>query len=92
MHLALGAVLLAILLIPPLIFYYCYSAGSYAKAVPKLSLLEYLLISAVLSLLLHCVIIDLWQLDIDFEFLFRILSGHVSEQYITHPITPDTIS
>lgn len=87
MNLALGAVLLAILLIPPLIFFYFYNTGSYAKAAPKLSVLEYLLISAVLSLLLHSAIICLWHLDIDYNFLFRVLSGQINEDYLkyNHP-------
>jgi hypothetical protein len=82
LNLALGAVLLAILLIPPLIFFYFYNTGSYAKAAPKMSLLEYLLVSAVLSLLLHSIIIYLWRLDIDFNFLFRVLTGQITEDYI----------
>jgi len=81
-NLALGAIIIAILLIPPLIFYYSYKAGAFSKSVPKFSIVEYLLSSAVISLVVHGAVIRLLNLDIDFELLFRILSGNMSEKFM----------
>lgn len=83
MNLALGAIIIAVLLIPPLIFYYAYKAGAFAKSLPKFSVLEYLLISAVAALVVHGVIIRILKLDIDFELLFRVLSGNMTEKFMS---------
>ena len=75
MNLALGAVLLAILLIPPVIIYLFFSVGAYAKSAPKLSLLEYLLGSAFFCLIIHTTIIYIFNLPVDFSFLISFISG-----------------
>ncbi len=79
MNLALGAVFLAILLIAPLITLYFYGTGNHARQMPKVTLIEYFLISAVLSLLLHSLIIWSFDLNVDFKFIFQLLSGQMTK-------------
>lgn len=82
MNLALGAILLAILLIPPLIALFCYTKGTHGRGMPKLTLLEYLLLSATLSLLFHGIAIKICHREIDYEFMFRLLAGQMNEEYV----------
>jgi len=79
MNLALGAIIFAILLIPPLILIYVYGKGTHARGIPKLSLVEYLLLSAVLSLFLHGAVIHFFNLDINYPFLVQFLSGQLND-------------
>jgi phosphoglycerol transferase MdoB-like AlkP superfamily enzyme len=79
MNLALGAIIFAILLIPPLILIYVYGKGTHARGIPKLSLVEYLLLSAVLSLFLHGAAIHIFNLDINYPFLVQFLSGQLND-------------
>jgi len=74
-NLAFGTILLVILLIPPLTFIYFYSKGTHAKGIPKMSLAEYLFLSAVLSLFLHSAAIHLFKLNVDYQFLVQFISG-----------------
>ncbi len=78
MNLAIGAILLAILLIPPLVLLYFFGKGTHARGIPRLTVLEYLLLSAVLSLFLHATVIGFLHLDIDYAFLIQFLSGSVN--------------
>lgn len=82
MNLALGAIVLAILLIPPLIFLFFYNKGTNAKGIPKLTLLEYFLLSAVLSLFIHGLLIHYYNLQIDYAFLVKFVSGQLSPKDI----------
>lgn len=75
MNLAFGTILLVILLIPPLVFLYFFTKGTHAKGIPKLSLAEYLFLSAVLSLLLHSATIYVFHLQVDYQFLLQFISG-----------------
>ncbi len=75
MTLAIGAIFLAIILTPPLLGIYFYSKGNHAKSFPKFTLLEYLLISSVLSLLVHGSIIKILGLRIDYLFIYNFISG-----------------
>jgi hypothetical protein len=82
---AFGTILLVILLIPPLIFIYSFGKGTHAKRIPKMSLAEYLFLSAVLSLFLHSAAIHLLKLNVDYRFLVQFIAGQFSpedlEQY-----------
>ena len=82
MNLALGAVLLVILLIPPLIFIYFYGKGTHARGIPKMTLVEYLFLSAVLSLFLHSAAIRIFKLNIDYKFLVQFISGQFKPEDI----------
>ncbi|MFB6454229.1 hypothetical protein ACE38W_03075 [Chitinophaga sp. Hz27] len=82
MNLAIGAILLTILLIPPLIFYYFYFSGTHARAAPKYSIPEFMFVSSIASLVIHCSIIRLGGYNINFELLFRILAGQMTDHYI----------
>jgi hypothetical protein len=81
-NLALGAVLLVILLIPPLIFIYFYGKGTHARGIPKMTLVEYLFLSAVLSLFLHSAAIRIFKLNIDYKFLVQFISGQFKPEDI----------
>jgi hypothetical protein len=90
MNLALGAVFLAILLIPPLVLLYCYSKGNHARQMPKLTLVEYLLLSAILALFFHSVAIKLvvegvFNQKPDYQFIFQFLTGK-QQDLVTTPI------
>jgi hypothetical protein len=74
-NLAFGTILLVVLLIPPLVFLYFFSKGTHAKGIPKLSLAEYLFLSAVLSLLLHSATIQVFRLNVNYQFLLQFISG-----------------
>lgn len=83
MILAIGAVFLAILLLPPLIFHYVFKNGVNASASPKLSVLEYLLVSAVVALMIHSLSIYLFRWEhLDPGFLLRLATGTMTEKYI----------
>jgi hypothetical protein len=57
MNIALSAVIIFLLLLPPIAFYLAFSLGKYPKSGPKIGLLEGLLLSAVISTLLHALAI-----------------------------------
>lgn len=75
MNFAFGTILLVILLIPPLIFIYSFGKGTHAKRIPKMSLAEYLFLSAVLSLFLHSTAIHILKLNVDYQFLVQFIAG-----------------
>lgn len=77
MNFAFGTILLVILLIPPLTFIYSFSKGTHAKRIPKMSLAEYLFLSAVLSLFLHSATIHLLKLNVDYQFLLHFIAGQL---------------
>jgi hypothetical protein len=64
-------------LIPPLIFIYSFGKGTHAKRIPKMSLAEYLFLSAVLSLFLHSAAIRILNLNVDYQFLFQFMAGQL---------------
>ena len=75
MNFAFGTILLVILLIPPLIFIYSFGKGTHAKRIPKMSLAEYLFLSAVLSLFFHSATIHILKLNVDYQFLVQFIAG-----------------
>ena len=80
MNFAFGTILLVILLIPPLVLIYSFGKGTHAKRIPKMSLAEYLFLSAVLSLFLHAISIHILKLNIDYQFLIQFIAGGFSSQ------------
>ncbi len=85
MNIALGAVLIFILLIPPLAFYITYNFGREAKPGPKFSLLETILASAVLSLFVHAIALMFIQKEIRFDVLIKLAGGELKDISATVP-------
>jgi hypothetical protein len=79
MNIALGAVFIFILLIPPIAFYVSYSFGRFAKAGPKFSLLDGILASAIFSLFIHTVGILVIGGDIRFDILLKLVGGELKD-------------
>jgi hypothetical protein len=79
MNIALSAVIIFILLIPPLAFYLSYSFGRMPKAGPKFTLPDGILASAIISLFVHCVSIVLLKQQIRFDIFLKIMSGDVKD-------------
>ena len=88
MNIALGAVLIFILLIPPIAFYFSYSVGKFAKSGPKFTLLDGLLASAIFSLLIHSLAIIILNKPVRFDILLKLLGGELKdlENKITNAI------
>lgn len=79
MNIALGAVLIFILLLPPIAFYISYSYGRFAKAGPKFSLLDGLLASAIFSLFIHAVAVMLIGKVVRFDLLLKLVGGDLKD-------------
>ena len=79
MNIALGAVFIFILLIPPIAFYMSYSFGRFAKAGPKFSLLDGVLASAIFSLFIHTLAIILIGKEIRFDILLKLVGGELKD-------------
>jgi hypothetical protein len=75
MNIALSAVVIFILLLPPIAFYFSYVMGAFAKANPKLGLLEGLMLSAIVSILMHAIALLLIKKEIRFDILALLLGG-----------------
>jgi len=75
MNIALSAVIISILLIHPFIFYFSFYLGKYTRAIPKFSLFEGLLGSAIISLLIHAIAIAFISKEIRFDILIKLLGG-----------------
>lgn len=75
MNIALSAVIISILLIPPVVFYLSLYIGRFPRAIPKFSLFEGILASAVISLLIHGIAITLIHNEIRFDILIKVLGG-----------------
>jgi hypothetical protein len=79
MNIALGAVIIFILLLPPIAFYVSYSYGRFAKAGPKFTLLDGLLASAIFSLFIHTVAIVMIGQNIRFDLLLKLVGGELKD-------------
>lgn len=79
MNIALGAVLIFILLIPPIAFYFSYTYGRFAKAGPQFSLLDGLLASAIFSLFIHTIAIQLIGKEVRFDLLLKLVGGELKD-------------
>jgi hypothetical protein len=79
MNIALSAVIISILLIPPVVFYLSLFIGRFPRAIPKFSLFEGILASAVISLLIHAIAISLIPNEIRFDILIKVLGGDLKD-------------
>lgn len=84
MNIALSAVLISILLIPPVLFYISLYTGKYPRSIPKFSLFEGILASAVLSLFVHALAICIISKEIDFSLIIKLLGGDIKEISLTN--------
>lgn len=79
MNIALSAVLIFILLIPPIAFYLSYSFGNFSKSGPKFSLLDGILASAIISLFVHGIAILIINQEIRFDILLKLVGGEIKD-------------
>jgi hypothetical protein len=79
MNIALSAVIISILLIPPVVFYLSLYIGRYPRAIPKFSLFEGILACAVVSLLIHAIAITFIGAEIRFDILMKVLGGDLKD-------------
>lgn len=84
MNVALGAVLIFILLTPPIAFYVSYGFGRFAKAGPKFTLLDGLLASSIFALFIHTIgVLTVGSIPgnglIRFDVLIKIIGGDVQD-------------
>jgi hypothetical protein len=70
MNIALSAVIIFLLLLPPIAFYLAFTLGKFPKSGSKIGLLEGLMLSAVISTLLHAFTLLLPPSHINFSNLF----------------------
>src|SRR5437868_3207667 len=80
MNIALSAVVIFILLIPPLAFYLSYTfVNRQPKAGPKFSLLDGILASAIISLFEHAIAVAIISKEIRFDILLKLLGGELKD-------------
>jgi hypothetical protein len=75
MNIALSAVMIFLLLLPPIAFYLAFTLGKYPKSGPKIGLLEGLMLSAVISTLLHAFAFLLVEKEIRFDLIALLIGG-----------------
>jgi len=75
MNIALSAVILFLLLLPPIAFYLAFTLGKFPKSGPKIGLLEGLMLSAVISTLLHAFAFLLVEKEIRFDLIALLIGG-----------------
>ena len=75
MNIALSAVVISILLIPPVVFYLSLYTGNNPRPSPKFSLFEAILACAVISLFIHAIAISFIAKEIRFDILIKVLGG-----------------
>jgi len=87
MNIALSAVVIFILLMPPIVFYLSFSYGRYPKAKPKFSFLDGILASAIISLFVHALALFLLRKEVRFDVLMKVFGGELKdlENKITNP-------
>ncbi len=79
MNIALGAVIIFILLTPPIAFYFSYTFGKFAKAGPKFTLLDGILASSIVALFVHAFAVMLIGGNIRFDILLKLLGGELKD-------------
>lgn len=77
MNIALSAVIIFLLLLPPIAFYLAFTLGKFPKSGPKLGLLEGLMLSAVISTLLHAFTILFVKKEIRFDLIALFIGGEL---------------
>jgi hypothetical protein len=79
MNIALGAVIIFILLIPSIAFYISYTSGRHTKGGLKISFLDGLLASAIVSLIIHSIAIWVVGKEIRFDILLKMTGGELKD-------------
>jgi len=79
MNIALSAVVIFILLMPPIVFYLSFSYGRYPKAKPKFTLLDGILASAIISLFVHALAVLLLKTEVRFDILMKVFGGELKD-------------
>ncbi|MDB5023597.1 MAG: hypothetical protein JWP78_1352 [Mucilaginibacter sp.] len=80
MNIALSAVIISILLIPPIIFYLSFYLGKYPRAIPKFTLFEGILGAAVFSLFVHALATHYFiSSEIRYDILIKLLGGELKD-------------
>lgn len=94
MNIALSAVIISILLIPPVVFYLSLYIGRFPRAIPKFSLFEGILASAVVSLLIHATAIAFIPNEIRFDILIKVLGGDLKdvENIVKNPVLKKAVT
>ena len=85
MNIALSAVVIFILLMPPIVFYLSFSYGLYPKASPKFSFLDGISASAIISLFVHALMLFILRKEVRFDILLKIFGGELKD--LEHKIT-----
>jgi hypothetical protein len=75
MNIALSAVIIFLLLLPPIAFYLAFTLGKFPKSGPKIGLLEGLMLSAVISTLLHAFAFLFVEKEIRFDLIALLIGG-----------------
>jgi len=79
MNIALSAVVIFILLMPPIVFYLSFSYGRYSKAGPNFSFLDGILSSAVISLFVHACALLILGKEVRFDIFLKLLGGELKD-------------
>ena len=79
MNIALSAVIIFILLIPPIALYISFSYGQFPRSGPKFSLLDGILITAIISLFVHSLAIAFIKQEIRFDIFLKLLGGEIKD-------------
>lgn len=75
MNIALSAVIIIVLLLPPIAFYVSFVFGKFQRAAPKLGPLEGIMLCAVFALILHTTGITFIKSEIRFDILVLLIGG-----------------
>jgi hypothetical protein len=79
MNIALSAVVIFLLLLPPVAFYLAYTIGKFPKSGPRIGLLEGLMLSAVISTLLHAFAFLFVEKEIRFDLIALLIGGDLKQ-------------
>lgn len=79
MNIALSAVVIFILLMPPIVFYLSFSYGRYPKAKPRFTFLDGILASGIISLLVHALALLLLKREVRFDILMKVFGGELKD-------------
>jgi hypothetical protein len=79
MNIALSAVVVFILLMPPIVFYLSFSYGRYPKAKPKFAFLDGILASGIISLFVHALALLLLKKEVRLDILLKIFGGELKD-------------
>lgn len=79
MNIALSAVIIFILLIPPISFYFSFSYGRFPRSGPKFTLLDGILVTAIISLFVHSLAVAFIKQEIRFDIFLKLLGGEIKD-------------